>query len=57
MAEVNPYRIEEEKWTPNSVYEILPPNTVSWTNYQYSEGSDNVDTDKAHNSLLRGLTM
>ena len=55
MAETNPYRIEEEKWTPNSVYEILPPNTVSWTNYQYSEGSDNVDTDKAHNSLLTGV--
>lgn len=56
MAETNPYRIEEEKWTPNSVYEILPPNTVSWTNYQYSEGSDNVDTDKAHNSLLAGVS-
>ena len=55
MAEVNPYRIEEEKWTPNSVYEILPPNTVSWTNYQYSEGSDNVDSDKAHSSLLSGV--
>ena len=55
MAETNPYRIEEEKWTPNSVYEILPPNTVSWTNYQYSEGSDNVDSDKAHSSLLSGV--
>lgn len=55
MAEVNPYRIEEEKWTPNSVYEILPPNTVSWTNYQYSEGSDNVDEEKAHSSLLSGV--
>ena len=55
MAETNPYRIEEEKWTPNSVYEILPPNTVSWTNYQYSEGSDNVDSDKAHSSLLAGV--
>lgn len=55
MAETNPYRIEEEKWTPNSVYEILPPNTVSWTNYQYSEGSDNVDSEKAHNSLLSGV--
>ena len=55
MVETNPYRIEEEKWTPNSVYEILPPNTVSWTNYQYSEGSDNVDSDKAHSSLLSGV--
>lgn len=55
MAETNPYRIEEEKWAPNSVYEILPPNTVSWTNYQYSEGSDNVDSDKAHSSLLSGV--
>ena len=55
MAETNPYRIEEEKWTPNSVYEILPPNTVSWTNYKYSEGSDNVDSDKAHSSLLSGV--
>lgn len=55
MAETNPYRIEEEKWTPNSVYEILPPNTVSWTNYQYSEGSDNIDEGKTHNSLLSGV--
>ena len=55
MAETNPYRIEEEKWTPNSVYEILPPNTVSWTNYQYSEGSDNIDEEKTHNSLLSGV--
>lgn len=55
MAEFNPYKLEEEKWTPNNVYEILPPNAVSWTNYQYSEGSDNVDTEAANKSLIDGF--
>ena len=55
MAEFNPYKLEEEKWTPKNVYEILPPNAVSWTNYQYSEGSDNVDTEAANKSLVDGF--
>ena len=55
MAEFNPYKLEEEKWTPNNVYEILPPNAVSWTNYQYSEGTDNVDTEAANKSLIDGF--
>lgn len=55
MAEFNPYKLEEEKWTPKNVYEILPPNAVSWSDYEFGQGSDNVDTEAANKSLVDGF--
>lgn len=55
MAEFNPYKLEEEKWTPNNVYEILPPNAVSWSDYEFGQGTDNVDQEAANKSLIDGF--
>lgn len=55
MAEFNPYKLEEEKWTPNNVYEILPPNAVSWSDYEFGQGTDNVDKEAANKSLIDGF--
>ena len=55
MAEFNPYKLEEEKWTPKNVYEILPPNAVSWSDYEFGQGTDNVDTEAANKSLIDGF--
>lgn len=55
MAEFNPYKLEEEKWTPNNVYEILPPNAVSWSDYDFGQGTDNVDREAASKSLIDGF--
>lgn len=55
MAEFNPYKLEEEKWTPNNVYEILPPNAVSWSDYEFGQGTDNVDQEAASKSLIDGF--
>ena len=55
MIETNPYRLEEAEWTPGNVYDIIPPGALSHTGFEYSEGSDNVDSEKAHNSLLSGV--
>lgn len=55
MIETNPYRLEEAEWTPRNVYDIVPPDALSYTGFEYSEGSDNVDADKAQNSLLAGV--
>ena len=55
MAEFNPYKLEEEKWTPKNVYEILPPNAVSWSDYEFGQGTDNVDQEAANKSLIDGF--
>lgn len=55
MAEFNPYKLEEEKWTPKNVYEILPPNAVSWSDYDFGQGTDNVDQEAAKKSLIDGF--
>lgn len=55
MAEFNPYKLEEEKWTPKNVYEILPPNAVSWSDYDFGQGTDNVDQEAAKNSFVDGF--
>lgn len=55
MIETNPYRLEEAEWTPGNVYDIIPPGALSHTGFEYSEGSDNIDSEKAHNSLLSGV--
>lgn len=55
MIETNPYRLEEAEWTPGNVYDIIPPGALSHTGFEYSEGSDNIDEEKTHNSLLSGV--
>lgn len=55
MIETNPYRLEEAEWTPGNVYDIIPPGALSHTGFEYSEGSDNIDEEKTHNSLLAGV--
>lgn len=55
MVETNPFKIEEAKWTPKNVYEILPPNAISYTGYDFSEGSTDFDQDETRSSLLDGF--
>lgn len=55
MVEMSQVRAEEAKWTPKSVYDILPPNSLKFDGFDYLEGEDGVDKEKAHKSLLDGF--
>lgn len=55
MVEMSQVRAEEAKWTPQSVYDILPPNSLKFDGFDYLEGGDGVDSEKANKSLLEGF--
>ena len=53
--ETNPYRIEEQLWTPAPVYDVHPPNTLDYSSFDFLEGSDGFDKDAVKNSLWEGF--
>lgn len=55
MVVTNPYKIEEQKWTPSNVYEIVPPNSLSYSSFDFLEGSDGVNPEEVNKSLLDGV--
>lgn len=50
----NPYRIEEEKWTPQEIYSVEPPKEFVFGQIDYVEGTDGVDYNKAKQSAEAG---
>ncbi|MDD2326622.1 MAG: hypothetical protein PHW63_11635, partial [Alphaproteobacteria bacterium] len=45
----------EELWTPQVIYDVVPPGELVRDGYGYSEGDDNFDATATENSLFDGV--
>lgn len=46
---------DESLWTPDIVYDVAPPSTLSRDSYDYGEGTDGYDQEATRGSLIDGV--
>lgn len=54
--ETNPFKLEEQLWTPQPVYDVSPPRELDFSSFGFLQGTDNFDQEATRGSLEKGTT-